>query len=96
MIKYFVNSGDDKIIDPDGDDQLYGNKGKNFFHGGSTTDLIGESDINRFYGSYGKYVREGDQVIDFYNCREDYHIMVDYSYFKCDSYYYCKQIDNIE
>ena len=78
--KIYGNNGHDNIQGGPSQDLLYGNDGNDALFGGFDSDFISGADGNdELYGDFGEDLLEGGRGADYFDCGENYDIVLDYN-----------------
>ena len=73
------NDDDDNLQGGPGDDYVYGNDGNDVLFAGFDPDFLSGGDGNdELYGDFGEDILEGGRGADYFDCGENYDIVVDY------------------
>ena len=73
------NDGDDNIQGGSGGDYLYGNDDNDVIFAGFDDDFLSGGDGNdELYGDFGNDILEGGRGADYFDCGENYDIVLDY------------------
>lgn len=73
------NDGDDNLQANSGNDYLYGNDGNDVLFAGFDSDFLsGGNGNDELYGDFGEDILEGGRGADYFDCGENYDIVVDY------------------
>jgi hypothetical protein len=73
------NDDDDTIQGGPGGDYLYGNDGDDVIFAGFDSDFLsGGDDNDELYGDFGEDILEGGRGADYFDCGENYDIVLDY------------------
>jgi RTX calcium-binding nonapeptide repeat (4 copies) len=74
------NDGDDNIQGGSGGDYLYGNDDNDIIFAGFDDDFLSGGDGNdELYGDFGNDILEGGRGADYFDCGENYDIVLDYN-----------------
>ena len=77
--RIFGDSGDDNLLGGPGQDQLYGKRGHDVIFGGFDPDfLVGGKGNDELYGDFGSDILEGDSGADYFDCGDNYDVVVDF------------------
>jgi Ca2+-binding RTX toxin-like protein len=77
--KLYGNDGNDNIQGGQGQDLVYGNDGNDVLFGGFDVDFIsGGKGNDEMYGDFGEDMLEGGPGADYFDCGENYDIVLDY------------------
>ena len=73
------NDGDDNLQGGPGGDYLYGNDDEDVIFAGFEDDFVSGGDGNdELYGDFGNDILEGGRGADYFDCGENYDIVLDY------------------
>jgi hypothetical protein len=74
------NDDDDNLQGGPGNDYLYGNDGDDVLFAGFDSDFLSGGDGNdELYGDFGEDILEGGKGANYFDCGENYDIVVDYN-----------------
>ena len=77
--RIFGDSGDDNLLGGPGQDHLYGKRGHDVIFGGFDPDfLVGGKGNDELYGDFGSDILEGDSGADYFDCGDNYDVVVDF------------------